>query len=505
MNIAQTYQVLLDAALDAMMVVDFESALFLEANPAACSLFGHSPAQFRELKGRDLCHPSEGGLVDAISEQLRGVGQASIPRVLCQRRDGSTFVGEMRMSVAWVDGLKLYMVIARDISWRIEQEQELARVRRGLARSRESYRALVEAVDDAVLVADFESGNFTDANPAACALFGISREAFQVMKGKELHPVEVHDRVDLMSAALRISGHAYMPHLLFQRAGGERFWGSVWLSRFQAAGAALFVAVIRDVSENVSRERALERSLRELKEAQAQLVRAGKLSAVGALGAGIAHELNQPLTAIQGFTQRVLRRPDDPVGAHLEDLEIVLRESRRAANIVDNIRTFAREGGFHPQPVEPMRPVEDALILMAQQLRSRGVEVRVESGADLPRVSADRAKLQQVFLNLLTNARDAMDTLPDGAPRRLLISSALQGDHVLYAVEDTGPGVCEPVRSRLFEPFVTDKPLGAGTGLGLSISRSIAREHRGDLTYTPAPGGGARFALRVPVHAEGGS
>lgn len=256
--------------------------------------------------------------------------------------------------------------------------------------------------------------------------------------------------------------------------------------------------MIRDVTEHKEREEDLARTLRELRETQSRLILSGRLSAMGALGAGIAHELNQPLTAIQGFAQRVLRRPDTQVADHLDELAVISSEAKRMARIVDNIRAFARASDFAPQPVDAIGPIQDALMLIRRQLLGHGIEVGVPEATGLPPVLADRAKLQQVFLNLLINARDALAGVDGVGLRRVDVHARHDDGFVVYDVDDSGPGVPEDLVPRLFDPFVTTKPPGQGTGLGLSIIYGILADHDGDIGYSRSPLGGARFTLRVP-------
>ena len=140
------------------------------------------------------------------------------------------------------------------------------------------------------------------------------------------------------------------------------------------------------------------------------------------------------------------------------------------ARIVDNIRLFSRQSGFKPQPIDPLTPLDDALMLINEQLRLHGIEVERPAGDGLPRVMGDQVKLQQVFSNLILNARDALETLPKDRPKRLVLGARAEGDRVVYSVQDNGPGISEEDQARIFDPFFTTKEVGKGTGLGLSIS-----------------------------------
>ncbi len=281
----------------------------------------------------------------------------------------------------------------------------------------------------------------------------------------------------------------YVTHL---RVGGlfgeeeERLAGFITT----LAGAAL---------ENAGAFDALNEAHRDLKATQGQLVQAGKLSALGQLGAGIAHELNQPIQSIQGFAQRIRRHGQALVVDHADELDIIINATHRMASIVQNIRHFARDSSSSLQPMDPVQPVQDALALLRRQLQEHGVEV-IERlpDAPLPEIQGDPVKLQQVYLNLILNARDALD---EATAKQIIIEARHDAEDalVLIRVADTGPGVAQEDVGRVFDPFFTTKDAGKGTGLGLSISYGIVKEHGGELDYQDRVGGGAVFLVRLPT------
>jgi len=250
----------------------------------------------------------------------------------------------------------------------------------------------------------------------------------------------------------------------------------------------------------------LQATHQELQSTQAQLVQSGKMAGLGKIGAGIAHELNQPITSIQGFAQRLRKR--DGSAEMSEELGIIINGTHRMARIVDNIRAFARQGDFDALPTIPVEPLDDALMLLSEQLRLHGVEVKRTVEEDLPRILADKIRLQQVFFNLLGNALDALDEVQEGRPKLLQLGLERDGNQVLYTVEDSGPGIPDANRSQIFDPFFTTKPVGKGIGLGLSLSYGIVADHGGELAYRPSASGGALFTVRIPLaplDAKGGS
>lgn len=357
------------------------------------------------------------------------------------------------------------------------------------------YLALINAAEDAVFIVDFDTGRLLDANPAAQRMFGYALEELVGLTGRMLHPPAAAAQVDEISRQLNSHGRAWMPRVQMCGKDGTTRWCELRMGCSTVDGQALYICIARDVSEAFEEHEALRRT-------RAQLIQAARLSAVGALGAGVAHELNQPLTAIEGFTQRMLRRLDDPIRAHRRELEVVLSEARRMAEIIDNLRSFSRVTPHRAQPSDPSRPVTDALALIRAQLAQRGIAVDVRLAPDLPVVPLDRRRMQQVILNLLTNARDAVESPAPGRPPAITIEVRRTHDALVYEVGDSGSGVPEADQPRLFDPFFTTKAPGAGTGLGLSIAYGIVNDHGGAIEYSAREDGGAFFRVRLPIEEE---
>lgn len=367
------------------------------------------------------------------------------------------------------------------------------------------YRQLVFASQDAMLLAQQGTGTIEDANPAAMELFGRDRVELLSTNWRELFAGPETPVVQGLEQALEAAGRAWHPQVEMVTRSGRVFWGEVQITGFVAAGRALYGIVAREVSRRVERERELSRSYAQLQETQIRLVEAAKLSVMGQLGAGVAHELNQPLTAIRGFTDRILRSPEQPVADFVAELEVIQGETLRMGRIIDSVRTYARQGTHHqPAVMLPMDPLEDALLLIGQQLQRREVAVSVDIEPGLPPLHADRARLQQVFINLLSNARDALADVADrGREIRVRVGRSDLG--VCYAIDDNGPGIPGDRFDAVFEPFYTTKPPGQGTGLGLSIAYGIVRDHGGTIRAERSTIGGARFSFEIPIDGSDGT
>jgi signal transduction histidine kinase len=239
----------------------------------------------------------------------------------------------------------------------------------------------------------------------------------------------------------------------------------------------------------------LARRESELERAQAQLIHSEKMAAFGQLGAGIAHEVKNPLAGIQGIVQ-LSARGLDPAHPLAEPLAIIEKEVRRCGTIIDNLLRFARQHrlALEPMALEPM--VEDAAAIMRHQMSLHGVTLSTQVEPGLPQIRGSANQLQQVLMNLMLNAQQAMEGR--GGVVEVEVRRAGE-DAVEIRVHDNGPGIPKEIRERIFEPFFTTKPTGQGTGLGLSVSFGIIREHHGTIAAESEPGRGTTFVIRLPL------
>jgi signal transduction histidine kinase len=226
-----------------------------------------------------------------------------------------------------------------------------------------------------------------------------------------------------------------------------------------------------------------------------QLQHSDKMASVGLLAAGVAHEVNTPLTGISSYTQMLKEqiRPEDLRYPLLEKIE---KQTFRAAKIVNNLLNFARSGGAEFEALDVNRLLHDVLSLLEHQLERAKVKVRKELAEELPRVRGNENRLQQVFFNLILNAKDAM---PSGG--WLTLATSADDDTVVVEIKDTGVGIRREDIKRIYDPFFTTKGMGRGTGLGLSVSYGIVQEHGGAIFVESAPGQGTTFQVALPAAA----
>jgi signal transduction histidine kinase len=243
-------------------------------------------------------------------------------------------------------------------------------------------------------------------------------------------------------------------------------------------------------------EMELNARMRAQRLAENRLVQAAKLAAVGEMAAGIAHELNNPLTSVMGFAELVMDdMPEDSPSR--PDMDLVIRESRRARDVVRRLLDFARQSESAHANASLNKVVEDVITLSRHLIRANGVELSLNLQEDLPWVLMDENQMKQVLLNLVHNALQAM---PEGGQMGIATSSVqkLGRDGVIVSVKDNGVGISPEDQTRIFEPFFTTKADHGGTGLGLSVTYGIVTEHSGEIELTSEPGSGSLFKVWLP-------
>ncbi len=239
------------------------------------------------------------------------------------------------------------------------------------------------------------------------------------------------------------------------------------------------------IGRNITQRRELEQQLRQTE----------KLSSTGKLVAGVAHELNNPLTSIIGYAT-MLQKNDLP-DPHREDLEVIFRQAQRARMIVRDLLTFARKINLETAPVDINKIINASVSLMKPQAKKHNIEITTRLAADLPQTMVDPHQLEQVFVNLIINAIHVLDKTE--GPRQITIQSRRAADLIHVSFADSGPGIPEDIFNRIFDPFFTTKAIGQGTGLGLSICFGIISEHNGRIYAENTPQAGAIFHIELPV------
>lgn len=262
--------------------------------------------------------------------------------------------------------------------------------------------------------------------------------------------------------------------------------------------ATIFSSQVSQAIYNAKIYGRLEKSLSDLKETQAQLIQSEKMASMGQLAAGVAHELNNPLTGVYGFAELLLGDPQ-LTSQQRKDIETIHQQSRRCRSIIQNLLQFSRRKEVKTEPVDLVPLIESTLELVNYDISTSGIQIIKEIPPQLPAVLVDASQLQQVFINLITNARQAVEKQPSPT---LTIKASCQDQWVFVRFKDNGPGIDNEVLGKIFDPFFTTKPIGKGTGLGLSICYGIIEQHQGHLTVESQIGQGATFVVQLPIHED---
>lgn len=374
-----------------------------------------------------------------------------------------------------------YIAIALENSLLYREQAERAEE---LAQLKEFNESIIESINVGILAVNYD-GVITTWNSALEELLGISREqALYRLIEQVIDP-------DLVRALRDVTGEfgwavpdaRSIYKFRMASAAGEPVIANVSIAPFetragQKVGALI---VIEDTSHRIRLERQLQQS--------------EKLSSIGLLAAGVAHEVNTPLTGISSYTQMLLKQlpQRDPRSQLLEKIQA---QAKRASDIVSNLLNFSRMGNSEFVDVDIHQVLNDTLQLLESQLRSPGIKLVKDYAEELPPVRGNPITLQQVFMNLILNAKDAM---PKGGA--LSISTDHTDGMVLIDVSDTGEGIAQEHITRIYDPFFTTKGVGQGTGLGLAVTYGILQEHGGGILVESRLGSGSRFTVKLPAAA----
>jgi PAS domain S-box-containing protein len=449
---------------------------------------GHAPAELEGTKWRRFVHPEDLPRLECewTRGKLAGLSQQSKFRM-------RTAAGEYR----WlqVRGAPLRDEAGRIIRWfgintDIEDQERAAEA---LRRS-EAHLAYAQRLSRTGSLGWREDGSSTFWSEETYRIFGYDRAVRPEMGllMRRIHPDDIgrvrraFDRAAASSAEIGIEFRLLTPE------GRVKFLRVLAHAPTPLPGGSELIAAVSDITETRQAEEALQRT-------QAELAHVTRVATLGELTASIAHEVNQPLAGIVTNGEACLRwlqRDTPDLQEAQAAVQRILADGRRAGEVVRRLRSLARKSEPQHAPLDLNEVVSDSLPLVRRELSDRRVALRLELHPDLPPVRGDRVQLQQVLINLLVNAVQAMAEIRD-RPRVLTVRSWPEGGEVLLAVSDVGPGIDAASRERLFEAFYTTRP--DGMGMGLSICRSIIEAHGGSIRATANDGDGAVFLVALPV------
>jgi len=379
---------------------------------------------------------------------------------------------------------------------------ERKRAEKELKVSEERYRVLFSYDPNPLFMVEKDSVIIQDLNRQAMEKYQYDRDEFIGSSFLELiDPDDLKDLNQALKHLVKKNDYVFVPKLWARKKDGSHFYidlhariGSFLDEHHGRHGLSMVIRTV-DITKGLERD--------------AQLTQASKMATLGEMATGIAHELNQPLNVMRvggDFLAKMIRR-----GQKISDDQL-LKVSRniteqvdRAASIINHLREFGRRSDFQSIPVDLNTPIQDVFTIMGRQLQLRNIEVELRLAQGLPRVMGDKNRIEQIFLNLVTNARDAMEVKAFGETKKLTITTYEKDDRVVAEVSDTGTGMFELTREKIFEPFFTTKEVGKGTGLGLSITYGIVKDYKGEIEVESALNEGTTFRVSFPAHRAKGT
>ena len=461
-------------ASDSITIVDMDGRIIF-ANAASARIYGYAEDELEGLEVFQL-HPATDRptLAREIFETTLASG-AWTGEITALRKNGETFQVRLSTAQIWDDrGQPTGMVgISTDITeWRKAEEE--------LRRSQEQYANIFEHSNDAIFVIDPSADEILDVNSKACSMLGYSKQELLSMPVSSVHPNDM-PMVREFAQSVTEQGHGWTDEFQCITKQGTVVDAEVSASTVDIPGRSAIIFSVRDITER--------------KQLQQQLVHAEKLASIGTLVSGVAHEINNPLTVVRLLTELMLQQ--DLTLEMQRDLQVVHQQANRAVEIVQNFLSFARRNPPERGYISVNDVVNQALSLRTFGLRVNNMELEIDLQPDLPLTIGDAKQLQQVFMNLILNAEQAMAQAH--GHRTLRVTTQQIGEGINIVFTDDGPGIPPENLSRIFDPFFTTKKSWEGTGLGLSICYGIIQAHNGQITVNSEEGHGATFTVEIPL------
>ncbi|NNF98369.1 MAG: PAS domain S-box protein [Desulfobacteraceae bacterium] len=434
---------------------------------------------------------SESDNVDIGLDRREGLKSLAYVPVSSKENDvlGIIRIGSRHPNHFSIEGKNILELIGNRIGVAIENSLLHSRY----IKSEKKYRSLFDNDPNPIFIISTNSLKILDINKRARDCYQYTRSEFLDMTFLNLGhetDVELKKRLDTISGDQSI----LFTKKKHRRRNGQSFYVNINVSRTSSGDKDVFIATTTDISETVEKE--------------TQLIQASKMTTLGQMAAGIAHEINQPLNVIQVCSDYFLKMINKGHDIGEKDLRTLIDDInsnvQRATGIIRHMRDFARQSEVIRNRININEPIRDVFKVLGHQVKAHRVELTMDLDPDIAPILAEHNRLEQVFINLVTNAIDAMDersrteTLPEWQ-KRLSIKSYMENHQVIVTVKDNGIGMTRETMDKIFEPFFTTKEVGKGTGLGVSISYGIIKDYDGKIEITSEPGKGTCFGLRFPA------
>jgi PAS domain S-box-containing protein len=488
-NLSNLLNSVLESSTEYSIIATDIHGVILEYNSGSANLFGWTKEEVMgKMRMEQTFRPDGGsrGVIQEISRKVEaeGMTEYELERI---RKDGSLFQAHAIVTALKDASGKIlgFLEIARDITEKLALEKELRE-------TKDYLENIVQSSVDAIVTTD-PKGRITFINRAMEEMVGLSRAQIISLPISQLYINGLAEARKIMSI-LREKGSLKNYETGMTRNGqAVPILTSASLLKDETGTIIGTLGVFNDLTEKKKLEE-------ELKKTQAHLIQAGKMRALGELVAGVAHELNNPLMAADTFLHVIREHmPEEDENRHRVDL--IQKCNERIAKIINHLREFSRQSRFDFRQIEVNEPIENALLITGQQLLNHNIGVVKNFQPDIPKIWGDANQLEQVFLNLISNAKDAMER--GNHKRELTISTALIRHNgwkdVQVSVKDTGTGIPEENVEKIFEPFFSTKEVGKGTGLGLSICYGIIEAHGGKIEVESKVDEGTTFRVILPV------
>ncbi|MFO7688514.1 MAG: ATP-binding protein [Desulfobacterales bacterium] len=377
------------------------------------------------------------------------------------------------------------VVAAMEMSLDMTERKSLERQ---LEKSERKYHEIFNNIPNPVFVLDFDTFDILDCNESVTTDYAFTRE--EILKTSFLDLFAEQNK-EQYRRLLRFS--SMLNQVKHRGKGDKTLFVNIRISPSEFSGKKVLLITTSDITKRLEAEQAL--------------IQASKMATLGEMATGIAHELNQPLSVIKTVSSFFIKKIGKGENLDHQILQSMLKKVDknvdRAANIINHMRQFARKSDLSLDSVQLNDVLKSAFDIFSQQLKVRGIEVVWDIDGTLPKIMADPGRLEQVFINLLLNARDAIEekTAAEGdrGERKITLKTRQDGQRVIAEVQDTGGGISKDIKDKLFEPFFTTKQVGKGTGLGLSISYGIVKDCGGDIKAVSLENTGAVFYVTFPI------